>query len=279
METVSKHQVSRAFIWRRLHSLMGLWLVLYLIVHLLTNSQAALWMGENGAGFIRMVNRLERLPYLYAIEVMLIGVPLAIHMVWGVHRAWTAKTNSGGSNGSQPSLKYGRNRAFTWQRITSWILLFGILGHVVQMRFLDQPKRVWIENKEYSFVAVTPDRGLDELAPRLGYTLYKGGEFNEVMRVKEGRVLARADSPGTAILLMVRDTFKSPWMIGLYTVFVLAAAFHAMNGFWTFLITWGAILSFRSQRAMIPASVIEMGILAFFGLAAIYGSYWMNRYG
>lgn len=33
-----------AFIWRRAHSLTGLWLVLFLIEHLLTNSQAALFL-------------------------------------------------------------------------------------------------------------------------------------------------------------------------------------------------------------------------------------------
>ena len=78
---------------------------------------------------------------------------------------------------------------------------------------------------------------------------------------------------------MVRDTFKSPLMIALYSIFVLAAAFHAFNGFWTFLITWGVILSYRSQKTMIPVSVIGMGLLLFFGFAAIYGSYWLNQYG
>ena len=54
--------ISTSFIWRRVHSLTGFWLVLYLIIHLITNSQAALWIGDDGSGFVRLVNSLERLP-------------------------------------------------------------------------------------------------------------------------------------------------------------------------------------------------------------------------
>lgn len=267
-------QISSQFIWRRLHSLMGLWLVIYLILHLVTNSQAALWFGEDGSGFVRMVNSLESLPYLHAIEIVLIGVPFAIHMVWGIHRAFTAKTNAA-------TLHYGRNQAFTWQRITSWILLFGVIGHVVQMRFIDQPKTVEIGYKKYSAVAVSMDSGLEILSRRLNFAIYNGNQPADfsVCNLKPNQVLAVADSPGTAMLLMVRDTFKSPMMVGCYTIFLLSAAFHAFNGFWTFLITWGAILSIRSQKAMIPVSVIGMGLLTFLGLAAIFGSYWMSQYG
>jgi succinate dehydrogenase / fumarate reductase cytochrome b subunit len=74
---------------------------------------------------------------------------------------------------------------------------------------------------------------------------------------------------------MVRDTFKSPLYTLLYTVFLLAAAFHAFNGFWTFLITWGIILSYRSQKTMVPVCMLGVLALAFLGLAAIWGSYWL----
>ncbi len=259
--SVEAKKISTSFIWRRVHSLTGLWLVLYLFLHLVTNSQAALWLGESGAGFVRMVNSLESLPYLHFVEVTLIGLPLVIHGVWGVQRAMQARLNSNETNGSKPAMTYERNRAFTLQRLTSWILLFGIIGHVVQMRFIDQPKRV---SEEQWSVVVLPDEKLVPLASRWNVQLMTAGE----------KVRAVADSPGTAMLLMVRDTFKSPLMVALYTIFVLAAAYHAANGFWTFLITWGAILSYRSQRAMIPVSVIGIGVLTFLGLAAIWGSYY-----
>lgn len=260
--TARTESISSTFIWRRIHSLMGLWLVLYLFVHLIVNSQAALWLGEDGIGFIRLVNLLESLPYLQVIETVFIGIPLVIHGYWGIKRALTAKTNAGRSDGSAPALSYGRNRAFTWQRLTSWVLLVGIVAHVVQMRFVDFPKEV----KGHYFVYVQQDEGLDSLAERIGVKLTKEGN----------RVLVSAPTPGKAMLFNVRDTFKSPLMAILYSIFVLAAAFHAFNGFWTSLITWGALLSYRSQRAVIPICWMGVGLLAFLGLAAIWGSYWLN---
>lgn len=253
--------ISGTFIWRRIHSLMGLWLILYLLEHLIVNSQATLWLGDDGIGFVRMVNSLESLPYLQVIEIVFIGVPFAVHMVWGVKRALTAKTNSG-------TLKYERNRAFTWQRVTSWILLFGVVAHVIQMRFVQMPKKIHVDNEERFVVKLDRDPGLATLSERIGVVLMDDPN--------ENRVTAVASTPGKAMLLMVRETFKSPWMAALYSVFVLAASFHAFNGFWTSLITWGALLSYRSQRAMIPLCWVGVAILAFLGLAAIWGSYWIN---
>ena len=250
------------FFWRRFHSLMGLWLVIYLFEHLLINSLATFSLGEDGSGFIRMVNSLESLPYLRVVEVLLIGVPLLVHGVWGVRRALSARTNSVGFAGNEPALPYGRNRAFTWQRLTSWILLFGILGHVAQMRFWDQPK----ELGPHAFaIEVSGDPGLPALAERLHVQLMPQGDC----------WLAVAPDAGTGMLLMVRDVFKSPWMMGLYAIFVLSAAFHAFNGLWTFLITWGVLLSVRSQRACLPLAWCGVALLAFWGLAAI-GCYWVN---
>jgi succinate dehydrogenase / fumarate reductase cytochrome b subunit len=326
--TARAETTSNTFIWRRIHSLMGLWLIIYLLEHLIVNSQATLWIGDDGSGFVRLVDSLESLPFLQVIEVLLIGIPLAIHMFWGVKRIFTAKANSLPNQGNSPSLKYGRNRAFTWQRLTSWILLFGVIGHVVQMRFLDMPKKAHFNQKEWSLTPLTFDEGLYTLAARLDVTLYNASEIRMLQAkaralpdatlpslslsegvaptpydeekgktlvdiqksheekqwlqklgafdLKSNQVLAIAPLPGKAILLKVRDTFKNPIMAACYTLFVLAAAFHAFNGFWTALITWGAVLSYRSQKAMLPVAWIGMGLLAFLGLAAIWGSYWIN---
>ena len=311
--------ISSTFIWRRVHSLMGLWLVVYLFQHLIINSQAALWIGDDGAGFIKCVNILESLPFLQVIEWLLIGVPLIIHGIWGVKRALEPKLNSFGGSGKKPHLTYGRNRAFTWQRLSSWILLFGIIGHVVQMRFLEYPMKVEIGNQVRYLNRISFDEGLYTLAPRLHVTLYtsediaklkeeagistiphkEGAIYSDTeakafeqrqmsnqqhkwvdkldsFRLGKNDVLAEASMPGTAMLLMVRDQFKSPLMAILYTIFVLAAAFHAFNGFWTSMITWGVMLSYRSQKAMNPVNAIGIFILAFLGLAAIWGTYWIN---
>jgi succinate dehydrogenase / fumarate reductase cytochrome b subunit len=301
---------------------MGLWLVLYLIVHLITNSQAALWFGDDGSGFVRLVNGLESLPYLQVVETVLIGIPLLVHGAWGIKRALEAKTNVSQGDGSRPGLKYERNRAFTWQRLSSWILLVGLIGHVVQMRFVDAPKKVKGPVGEQYFTRIRFDEGLYTLAARLHVSLlgpadvrdaasqakkmgflakpklteagYSADEESARVMVqksqeekvwmealasftlKDCEVVAVSSAPGTAFLLMVRDTFKSPVMAILYTLFLLAAAFHAGNGFWTFLITWGMILSYRSQKAMIPVSVALISILSLLGLAAIWCSYWIN---
>jgi succinate dehydrogenase / fumarate reductase cytochrome b subunit len=262
--SVRTASLSSHFIWRRVHSLAGLWLILYLLIHLIVNSQATLWLGDDGIGFVRLVNLLEALPFLQVLETVFIGIPLVVHGYWGVKRAFVAKTNSQKSDGASPSLPYERNRAFTWQRATSWILLFAIVGHVVQMRFVDKPKKI---SEERFSVVLHHDSGLDSLAKRIDV---------ELEPKEEGKVVAFTKTPGKAVLLMVRETFKSLWMCSLYTVFVLAAAFHAFNGFWTSLITWGVLLSWKSQRALIPVCWIGVGLLAFLGLAAIWGSYWIN---
>ena len=82
-----------------------------------------------------------------------------------------------------------------------------------------------------------------------------------------------APSFGIAELLMVRDTFKSPLMILLYTGLVLAACFHGFNGLWTFMISWGITLTARSQRLMRTLATGLMVLVTFLGLAAIWGTY------
>lgn len=258
--------IPKAFIWRRFHSLTGLWLVLFLIEHLVTNSQAALYIGDDGSGFIKAVNFLKELPYLQVIEITLIGIPLLVHGWWGIKYLHTAQYNSLSSDGTTPSLQYPRNRAYTWQRITSWILLVGIIAHVVQMRFVEYPTTSQIDNQNYYSIHLTEDTGLSSLAERLNVELVSN----------QGQVTAQSTQFGTAVLLMVRETFKSPLMIFLYTIFVLAASFHAFNGLWTFMISWGITQTAASQRLMRKFAVTLMVIICFLGLAAIWATYWIN---
>lgn len=337
MTVISVPKVPRAFIWRRLHSLMGLWFVLFLIEHLLTNSQAALWLGDNGKGFVDMVNLLHNLPYLQVIEVALLGIPILIHIVLGVKYLFTSKSNMRKGDGSQPYLPLKRNYAYTFQRITSWILLIGVIAHVYKFRFLEYPQSVKLTESTFYLVKVDVDQGLYTLADRLNVTLYdkeaiakqrqnletperealiqevrsiEAQQFNkrigpipeeyslkkaailsaaqrdedqehfitvlEKERFTSTEVIAATQDFGTATLLSVRDTFKQPIYIGLYTIFVLAACFHAFNGFWTFLISWGWVLKMAAQRTWVGVSVVLMLIMSFLGLAAIWGSYWFN---
>lgn len=262
----------KAFIWRRLHSLMGLWFVLFLIEHLLTNSQAALLLGENGQGFVRAVNFIHNLPYLQAIEIFLLGVPIAVHAILGIRYLFTAKFNSFPTDGSRPHLNYARNHAYTWQRITSWILLVLLCVHVVKFRFVEYPESVGEEPNVTYFVKVTRDPGLYSLSEKLGFNLYD----EQHMHLKPGQIVAATSSFGTASLLTVRDTFKSPYWAALYTVFVLSACFHAFNGLWTFMLSWGWIIKVSAQRKGKRFCLGLMALITFFGLAAVWGTYFFN---
>ena len=325
--------VPRAFVWRRVHSLTGLWFVVFLILHLVTNSGAALWIGDDGHMFVRLSNLLESLPYLQIVEIVLLGVPFAIHMILGVKYLLSSKPNSeNGPKGAKPSMRYGRSRAYTWQRISAIILLVGIILHVIHMRFIDKPHQVMFNNQNHYLVKLNFDQGLYTLCERLHVKLYNtdlinqmkhsfnatdGYETSELFTVesawkgsmsipfdpaiaekaamiqkreetgnfihslegfhlKPTQVIASGLTPGKVMLLSVRNAFKVPWMAGLYTIFVIVAAYHALNGLWTVLITWGFILSFRSQKTMSHVCVWLMLALMFLGLVSVWGSYWIN---
>ncbi len=274
MTTTSVPKVPMPFIWRRLHSLAGLWFVLFLIEHLLTNSQAALWLGDNGQGFVRMVNGLHNLPYLQVIEITLLGFPILLHVILGIRYLFTAQFNITKGDGSKPYLPRARNYAYTLQRITSWILLVCLVVHVVKFRFWEYPHSVQSGVEKLYWVKIETDAGLSGVAKRLGVELYDAEalpSFAETALQPAERLAVTPDF-GTATLLTVRDTFKSPFYIAFYTLFVLAACFHAFNGFWTFLVSWGWVLKMAAQRAWVTVSVVLMLLMLFLGLSAIYGS-------
>lgn len=304
-----------AFLWRRLHSLTGLFLVLYLMEHLLVNSQAALLLGDDGSGFIDAVNGIHRMPYLPFLEMGLLGVPILIHAAWGICYLWTSKANTTGNSGTTPYLpEYSRNHAYTWQRITSWILLFAIAAHVIHMRFIEYPTSAQKGDTHFYMVRLQADAGLPTLLPRLGVKLYDANEIKKIQAetstlaaaalkteasplekqqlqqqsdwiaaleerpLKNGEVMAVSTNFGTAVLLMLRETFKMPLMIALYTIFVLAACYHAFNGLWTFMISWGITLTERSQSLMRAFSTFLLILVSFLGLATIWGTYWINLF-
>lgn len=307
---MSSHQLSKDFLWRRWHSFLGIWLVLFLIQHLITNSQAALWIGDDGVGFIRGANFLEELPYVRVIEILILALPFILHGWFGIKYLKSAAYNSIKSDGASPYLPYKRNRAYTWQRFTSWLLLVGIIAHVVQMRFLDAPETAEWQSKKSYMVRISFDEGLITLAKRLDVQILAPDEVekirgsleeligqdagNESLKDQEiiqqkrwinalgkkplnpKEVIAVAPSFGTAELLMVRDTFKSPLMMGLYSLFVIAACYHAFNGLWSAFITWGIMVTERSQHLFLKACHAMMALMLFLGLAAIWLTYWVN---
>ena len=324
----------RAFVFRRLHSLMGFWIVLFLIEHLVTNSQAVLLISQYGEGFIRAVNVIKHLPYLPVIEIVLLGVPIVFHMGWGIKYAIDGKINSFKGRGIKPSLpRFSRNHAYSMQRISSWIILIGLIGHVAYMRFYMYPIGVHQGRHSDYFVRIDMDGGLYQTADRLGVKIYDQfaidsakaevrreiadskrlekdiAEFEtkegmptkyqpalaelvqrdqvlqekqiwlqglEKRKLSKGQVIAEAPDFGTATLLVVRNSFRNLWIAILYTVFVLATVFHAFNGLWTFMITWGIVLKMRSQSQAVNWCVGLMVLIGFLGLVSIWGTYLLD---
>lgn len=297
--------IPRDFLLRRVHSLTGFFLILFLCEHLLTNSQAALWIGDDGSGFVRAVQFLQSLPHLHVIEICLLGMPFLIHGLLGLVYVKETKLNSFSTDGSSPSLEhFGRNQAFSWQRITALILFVGVILHVLWMRFLDQPTRVNTRDAEHAWIlTLQHDSGLDTLSKRLKVTVYdesllhgerdsleheRQSAFPEALEqrlsvlkkevIPEGSVLVECPSFGKAILLLVRETFKSVFLSCLYTIFVLSACFHAANGFWTFFIRWGITLNENSRRCVRLVSNGLLALLAFWGISSIWCTYWITLY-
>ena len=322
-------KVPNEFLFRRLHSLMGFWFLLFLMEHLFTNSQMALFFTNGELWFVRSVDFLRNLPYIHLIEIFLLGVPIAYHAIWGVMYMLKGKFNAIQSDGSTPLIKTGRNRAYTLQRISAWVLLIGIVLHVVQMRVLAYPAKY---QKQF-YLPIKLDSGLYPLANRLGVDLYsegaivkeKGklaeidhkikliearlqergetqantGEYDEEMgmisqslqknqflkdhlkgleskQLKSGQVMTVSKSFGNLELLSVRETFRNPFMCAFYTLFVLAAVFHGFNGLWTFLITWGVILSKKSQSQGVTVCIGLMFVIGLLGMLSIWGTYFLG---
>lgn len=98
-------------------------------------------------------------------------------------------------------------------------------------------------------------------------------QYTDTLPLDQNQVLAVADSAGAAFLLIVRETFKSPLMVLLYSLFVIAATFHGFNGVWTFMIVWGITLTRLSQKRMRTLTSFMMYLVMFFGLMASVGTY------
>ena len=268
-------KLPRAFILRRLHSIVGLWLVVFLCEHFFVNSLAAIYAKDSGQGFIAMVNHIYKLPFLPVIEVVFLGIPFLIHMIWGTIYLITGKPNSFKTDGSSPALsQFKRNRAYTWQRITSWILLIGVVAHVVQLRFVEYPTHLMVDGQTHYMVKVSGDPGLNKLASNLDLELLDVPPAGSHLTLKPGQLFAVAKSPGAGFFLVVRNMFKRPVIVVLYSIFVLAAGFHALNGLWTALITWGITISTRSQKIAGLWTKSIMVLVLFLAMAAIWGTYW-----
>lgn len=115
---------NREFVYRRLHSLLGVIPVgLFLLVHLVVNHYST--GGE--ASFNKAAGFMESLPLKLILEIFLIFLPLLYHAIYGLYIAFTSNNNVG---------KYGffRNWMFLLQRVTGVIAFIFITWHVWETR-------------------------------------------------------------------------------------------------------------------------------------------------
>ncbi|OZS77277.1 succinate dehydrogenase [Tetzosporium hominis] len=113
------------FLWRRLHSLLGIIPVgLFLTQHLIVNYFAT--GGEDS--FNAAAHFMESLPFRYALEIFVIFLPLMFHAFYGIYIAFTAKNNT-------QRFSTFRNWMFVAQRITGIFLVIFIAWHVYETRW------------------------------------------------------------------------------------------------------------------------------------------------
>ncbi len=117
------------FLLRRLHSLTGLIFGGYIIVHLLVNAtliEGARFSGE-ATIYQKQVDNIHALPFLVVIEWTAIYLPLLYHTFYGIYIVATGQPNTG-------RYGYGKNWAYTMQRVSSIVLVFFIGFHVLAMK-------------------------------------------------------------------------------------------------------------------------------------------------
>ncbi|MYL53288.1 succinate dehydrogenase [Pontibacillus yanchengensis] len=115
---------NREFLYRRLHSLLGVIPVgIFLIQHLVVNHFAT----RGPEAFNSAAHFMENLPFRIVLELFVIFIPLYFHAIYGVYIAFTSKNNVS-------SYGYFRNWMFYLQRISGIITLIFVTWHVWETR-------------------------------------------------------------------------------------------------------------------------------------------------
>lgn len=114
-----------SFFWRRLHSLTGIVPIgLFLIEHFFSNVVAT----EGPAAYTRQVAFLAGLPFVLALEVAGIWLPLAYHAGYGFYIWYRGESNVG-------DYGFKGNWLYTSQRWTGAIAFAYMVYHVWALRF------------------------------------------------------------------------------------------------------------------------------------------------
>jgi len=115
-----------SFIWRKLHSLLGVIPIgAFLLEHLLSNFEAL----KGPAAYAAQVKFLNSLPLVRVLEWVFIFLPLLYHGIYGVYIWIRGKSNV-------VYYPWAGNWMYVAQRYTGLIAFAYILQHVLRQRFL-----------------------------------------------------------------------------------------------------------------------------------------------
>lgn len=112
------------FLLRRLHSLSGIIPIGgFLLFHFFENASA-----RHGAdAFNQTVLKISEMPYIYAMEIGVLLVPILFHAIYGLFITTSARPNVS-------QYGYARNWAYFFQRVTGIIAFAYIAVHVLTTR-------------------------------------------------------------------------------------------------------------------------------------------------
>ncbi|MBI5537259.1 MAG: succinate dehydrogenase [Deltaproteobacteria bacterium] len=114
----------RPFLWRKLFSLCGVMPIAgYTAFHLWENAKAL----QGRQQFIDMVGDIGKMPYLTALEICVIIVPICIHATIGTKILLDARYNVG-------AYSYSGNWSFTLQRLTALLVAAFLIYHLWELR-------------------------------------------------------------------------------------------------------------------------------------------------
>lgn len=68
---------------------------------------------------------------------------------------------------------------------------------------------------------------------------------------------------------MMASILSSPFMFWFYVIGVLSAVFHFANGLWSFFVTWGLIITPRSQKIMTYVVLVVFVVFGYMGIASL----------
>lgn len=114
----------RAFVWKKLHSLTGVFPVgAFLVLHLWANAHA---LQGQGAFDAAMGGGAER-PHTLLLELFGIALPLAFHALYGLGVLWSGRPRLRGHRSARYS-------AYVLQRVTGLMVLAFVVYHVYELR-------------------------------------------------------------------------------------------------------------------------------------------------